>query len=216
MSGVLDLSGKHFGRLRVIAQAPKRPGSNVIRWYCQCSCGAPVKEIRGYLLTTGATKSCGCLANEETSKRNTVHGFCGTPEYAAWQGMWSRCTNPTDPAYPVYQHRSPPEEWKDFLVFYTELGRRPSHLHSLDRKDNTKPYGPGNCRWATDEEQSRNRITNINVLLNGAVMTLREACVICGFKYTTIYARYKTYGWDMRSASNGLFDLSKQGDLCTH
>jgi len=124
--------------------------------------------------------------------------------------MWSRCTNPSNPAYDDYKLRAPPEEWRNFEVFYAELGPRPSAQYTLDRKENSKPYGPGNCRWATKKEQSCNRATNINVLLDGSVMTLQEACFACGLKYTTIYARYVTYGWDMPRASNGMFDIEKR------
>ena len=207
MGKALNLVGQKFGKLSVISKSANREGSGVVRWVCKCACGSPEKDIRGYLLTTAATKSCGCLASERTSERNKKHGHCGTPEYAAWQGMWDRCTNPNNPAYAAYKFRRPPEQWRSFEVFYAELGPRPSSHHSLDRKDNSKPYGPGNCRWATDKEQSRNRKTNIKVVFQNTVMTLREACVACGFKYTTVRARYINYGWDMKSASNGMFDI---------
>ena len=36
------------------------------------------------------------------------------------------------------------------------MGERPSPAHSIDRKDNSKGYEPGNCRWATASDQTRN------------------------------------------------------------
>jgi hypothetical protein len=47
--------------------------------------------------------------------------------------------------------------WRDFAVFLTEVGPRPSRYHSIDRIDNEKGYWPGNVRWATAKEQAQNR-----------------------------------------------------------
>lgn len=61
-----DLTGKVFGRLTVLRQGQIKPmnGGTRVYWWCQCSCGAPEKEISGIKLTTGRTKSCGCLRRE--------------------------------------------------------------------------------------------------------------------------------------------------------
>lgn len=37
------------------------------------------------------------------------------------------------------------------------LGLRPSIAHTLDRSDNDKGYEPGNLRWATRDEQAKNK-----------------------------------------------------------
>lgn len=37
------------------------------------------------------------------------------------------------------------------------LGSKPTADHSLDRIDNNRGYEPGNLRWATREEQARNK-----------------------------------------------------------
>lgn len=39
-----------------------------------------------------------------------------------------------------------------------DMGIKPAGKQiSLERKDNEKPYSPGNCVWATNTVQSRNR-----------------------------------------------------------
>jgi hypothetical protein len=41
------------------------------------------------------------------------------------------------------------------------MGLKPSPEHTLDRLDNSKDYGPGNCRWATRKEQMENRTSTL-------------------------------------------------------
>lgn len=61
MSGQFkDLKGKKFGRLTVIEK------DHVVRtnwyWQCQCNClSKTIVVVRGSHLTSGQTKSCGCL-----------------------------------------------------------------------------------------------------------------------------------------------------------
>jgi hypothetical protein len=74
--------------------------------------------------------------------------------------MIQRCTNPDHPAYHLYGGRgiSICERWlSSFTDFLIDVGESPSFEHSLDRKDNNGNYEPGNIRWATKLEQTRNR-----------------------------------------------------------
>ena len=83
-----------------------------------------------------------------------------TPEYRSWQMMKNRCMNPRAIDFAYYGGRGITvcKKWRDsFEAFLADMGRRPSLLHTLDRKDGSKNYTPSNCRWATRQEQARNR-----------------------------------------------------------
>ena len=58
--------GQRFGRLTVKEKTRK---NGKVAWECECDCGNTT-ILRTGDLTSGNTKSCGCLANELTSKRN--------------------------------------------------------------------------------------------------------------------------------------------------
>lgn len=84
---------------------------------------------------------------------NHRHGMYGTKVYRAWQQMRDRCKR--DPRY-VQNGTKVCAEWKSFAAFYAYVGDPPSAAHSLDRIDPFGHYEPGNVRWATRLEQSRN------------------------------------------------------------
>ena len=88
-----------------------------------------------------------------------THRMFGTPEHKAWSHMKQRCTNPNDKRYHSHGGRGITfcEDWKSFENFFKDMGLRPSDKHSLDRIDNDGNYEKGNCRWATQSEQSINK-----------------------------------------------------------
>jgi len=62
----IDLTGKVFGRLKVIKYVYTRDRKPY--WLCLCSCGKEV-VVSGNRLCMGATKSCGCLLREIVGNR---------------------------------------------------------------------------------------------------------------------------------------------------
>lgn len=110
----------------------------------------------------------------EIGKANVTHGMSKTVEYAIWHGMWMRCTNPKDMHYEWYKDRAPPEAWKDFEVFYADMGPRPSKAHSIERVKNELPYSKENCVWATAREQSLNRKSTHWLTFQGRTQCLQD------------------------------------------
>jgi hypothetical protein len=161
-SRFIDLTGKRFGRWRVIALLPERQRNTRERqrhtcWLCRCDCGGE-SIVRADKLIKGLSKSCGCISKEMFVKRNTKHGLSRSRAYYCWKNMRARCFNPRHRQYPSYGGRgiSVCERWLIFENFYADMGEPPPGL-SLDRINNDGNYEPGNCRWATVAEQLANR-----------------------------------------------------------
>ena len=124
----------------------------------QCDCGNE-KIVMSKELLNGHTKSCGCLQCEIASDSNTTHGMTDTFEYNCWSDMIKRCKNSNSSTYHDYGGRGITicDRWRhSFENFYEDMGNRPEGM-TIDRRDNDGNYEPGNCRWATKEEQDYNK-----------------------------------------------------------
>lgn len=158
MSKALDIAGKTFWRLTVIKRVENdRHGKTM--WLCKCECGNELVS-NGAHLKKGHSKSCGCLQKETIKYLATTHGKCKSPEYRAFKNMLLRCYDEKSKGYENYGMRgiAVADIWRyDFSQFYQDMGPKPSPQHSIERMDVDGNYEPGNCKWATNVEQSRNR-----------------------------------------------------------
>ena len=196
--------------------------------YADYASGSAFKDEKGTCQAPGCdrplgtrTKFCeahyyrlrrvGRLGKGEINAIN-YHGLSDTPEYAAWTEMRNRCNNPRHKRAKYYSARGIKvcARWNSsFDAFYEDMGKRPSPQHSLDRIDNNKGYEPGNCRWATWTEQSRNRSITRLVEAFGKKKPITQWAEEFGTNRNAIRARLK-YGWTPEDAVSTPIDKSKR------
>lgn len=158
-----DISGQVFGRLTAIIKIGKDQ-FGIAYWRCECSCGNNT-DVRLGSLTSGATRSCGCLNQEMRTSihkgnlHSQTHGLSEHYLYQTWATMKQRCVNPNHAKYYLYGGRGITvcDEWKNsFVKFLDDMGDRPKG-HTLNRIDNDGPYCKDNCEWQTYSKQNSNR-----------------------------------------------------------
>lgn len=174
MASIIDMRGKRCGRLVVVKLDAKRKGE--YHWLCKCDCGETCL-VRGQLLRSGATKSCGCYNREVQTKRQLKHGRSKTREYSIWSGMKARCFNRNHIGYKHYGGRGITvcDAWRDsFEEFYKDMGPRPSKKHHIHRIDNNGDYSPENCEWTTVRQNQRQRGNNALFTHEGKTLCVAE------------------------------------------
>jgi hypothetical protein len=188
----IDLAGQRFGRLLVIEYKGTSPTRHDL-WLCMCDCR---KEsiVTSSNLRSGTTSSCGCYHLERQRTIPRTHGQSNpkTRAYRSWASMKARCQNPKVQKYPLYGGRGITicAPWIAFENFYADMGECPEGM-TLERKDSNGNYEPGNVRWASVLEQSRNRRSSKYVIHNGQRLALKDYATIMGIKYTTAYKQLR-------------------------
>lgn len=217
-----DISGKTFGRLKVIKPVSEKITSET-KFLCECSCGKK-KEIVGRSLTKGLTLSCGCYRNERVGETNSTHGATkvgANPDllemYRIFSNMWSRCTNSSAKNYRDYGGRgiNVCSRWESFEVFLSDMGERPTKEHSIDRVDNNKGYSPENCRWATWVQQANNKRNNLTVEYQGRTVTVKQLARRLGINYYSLRARITRFGWSVEDAATLGIDRGRRRTMLT-
>ena len=199
-----NIAGKKYNRLTAIKDVGVHKSRSRL-WEFQCDCGkthiAPITNVK-----SGNTKSCGCLKAESTSKRHTTHGLTKgadtTKVYNAWLDIKRKCYDSQSREYCRYgaKGRGLQDIWIDdpsaFSAYVLSLPSFSSEM-TLDRIDNEKGYEAGNLRWATPQQQARNRCKyRINTSgYNGVVWrsTPRGATFATAFWFVEGKAKSKTF-----------------------
>lgn len=203
MGARIDMEvGSVWGRLTVIGRAPDfitSRGKPVIAWRCRCECGEEC-NVYGYALRNGHTKSCGCYNHDVI----TTHGRTKDYTYKTWDSMKQRCNNANAPDYPSYGGRGIricPRWDNSFEAFVEDMGDRPRGM-SIERLDVNGNYEPGNCIWATIQQQADNKRTKRLVEMGGRTQSVMQWCREYGLarqETMRVYARLNL-GWPLREA----------------
>lgn len=158
-----NLLGKQFGKLKVIKFSHR---NSSVFWECECSCGNRT-VLPAHKITSGKTKSCGCLVAETIRKNMKTHGMSKTRFYTIWNAMRMRCYNKNGHNYKYYGGKgiSVDKKWNKFTGFFDDM-YEPYQEHvtkyrekntTIDRIDNNLNYCKSNCKWSTLKEQANNK-----------------------------------------------------------
>jgi len=186
--------GQVFGAWEVLEKLSYK---NKYRCICQ-ACGETVQNIRVYDLVKGKTLMCkNCSQTKSTEIARPL-------EYHTWIAMNQRCHNPNSKDYKNYGARGIVvcDLWRNsFEAFYMSMGPRPEPHYTIERIDTNGNYEPGNVKWATRAEQTRNQRSNVNLTINNETKTVAEWALHkdCSVSQFVIYKRLKR-GWDPERA----------------
>lgn len=192
-----DVEGKKFGRLLVVERAEGMKVRGALFWACICDCGAWTTACSSQLIT-GRKLSCGCLKREILRAQKTTHGASGSKTFNAWCALRKRCDDKSNPNYGGRGIGYSPR-WSSYENFLSDMGEAPDGM-TLEREDVNGDYEPGNCRWATQKEQTRNQRRTIRVELNGVLVSLADYCDATGKSYSKLRDRIRKFGWPVERA----------------
>jgi len=200
-----------YGKWTTIGPAfIKRIGDKTASYVpCQCVCGT-IKKIRLTELRCGKSKSCMPCAQVTTGwKAGLKHPDPMVRLMALRRlGIIRRCYDKKHVNYHRYGGREKPikvcDRWLDPVYglrnFIEDMGFPPSPELEVDRIDNKGHYEPGNCRWATKEEQANNRRTNHKITWNGVTKNLCQWARTQGINQDTLWFRLVKLKWSVEKA----------------
>ena len=201
---MVSIVGKRYNKLTVIRKTSEKSHNSYL-WECKCDCGN-ITLVKKWNITSGNTKSCGCLKLNSVKKMNrinTTHGMSRSKLYRVWESMKRRCDNSKTERYASYGGRGITycKEWSKFENFYgwAKANGYEEGL-SLDRIDVNGNYEPSNCRWIPLKKQAYNKTNSRKVSYNNKELTIAELANKTGKPYHLIYQRIIKLGWDVEEA----------------
>lgn len=138
--------------------------------YCSRACHGVAKAAHGH-------------ASRKLARRSRT--------YSSWHCMKDRCQRPNNRNYADYGGRGITvcERWQDFKNFLADMGECPPDL-TLERIDVNGSYEPSNCRWASWDEQRRNKRCE-TVSYGGSEFKVQDLADSLGIGVTTLRSRLR-------------------------
>ncbi|MBD2627951.1 GIY-YIG nuclease family protein [Trichormus variabilis] len=86
-------------------------------------------------------ENCSWVPKSELHK---IHGMVGTRLYGLWTNLVRNIANPESDAY-----RGTPidDRWRNFILFYEDMGNEYEEGKLLQLKNSSQPYSKDNCQW---------------------------------------------------------------------
>ena len=155
---------------------------------------------------TGSTRTAGGLSKIEPFYEKFNHARC-------------RCTDPNNKDYFRYGGRGITFAWTNYLDFKTDMYE--SYLKhcekhgkkntTLERINNDKGYSKKNCRWATFQEQAKNKRNNRYITYQGKTLIVADWAKELGVSRQTVGYRLRN-GWDAKSIIKTPFNHNNKYD----
>lgn len=144
----------------------------------------------------GLCQACYMRQRTNGTTDRKYDGRTSHPLHATWSSIIRRCTIPSSGNYEYYGARGIKvcDRWtNDFWAFVADMGGKPSPKHTIERLDYNGNYEPGNCCWATQKRQSRNkRVTRLNEMLVRQIKARFQRGERCFEIAKSIGAHYQT------------------------
>lgn len=198
MTKRIEMIGKKFGKLTVVALSEKRGNRGQLLYECLCDCGNKI-IVMGESLRRGKTLSCTCEQKRRASEVNKTHGGSKERLYRVWQGIKDRCFNPSNTSFVHYGGRGITvcSEWmnyENFREFMLNQGYNEDSKwgeQTIERMDVNGNYEPSNCTIIPKNEQVYNRTSNHKLTYKGETKCLSEWAKKFNMCDSTLYNRLK-------------------------